>query len=277
MKITIEFDIHDALRLLRRALVPLTLLAITIPIYVHAGQVGALIGFSPAQTIRAAELNQNFATLRTAVDDNHARIGDLAGLQTSARTTLVSAVNEVRLRIYGDGSAGAKVVSANATLSDRNTQYTDFTVNAGVTLTIPSGHVLRCTGTFTNNGAIVVSVGARGGEFRGSGGQGELMLGYRGSQPGLGSDQAGWGVLGDSSTFRSGGQGARAIPSAWAVRYPGPYAGGGGAGAILGAAGSGGGSLVVLAGAGIVNAGSGSIRANGSSAVLGCGGGAVGS
>lgn len=50
---------------------------------------------------------------------------------------------------------------------NNNFQFTDFSVAAGVTLTVPSGTVIRCTGTFTNNGTIVVNTGAPGGSADG--------------------------------------------------------------------------------------------------------------
>ena len=67
-----------------------------------------------------------------------------------------------QLRIYGDGSAGARMVTSDEAFDDANRQYTDFTVGPGVTLTIPSGTVIRCTGVFANNGTIVVGPGSLG-------------------------------------------------------------------------------------------------------------------
>src|SRR6185436_15592993 len=71
-----------------------------------------------------------------------------------------------QLRIFGDGSAGAKTVAADEVwtglTAPTNPQFTDVTINAGTTLTVQSGTVIRCTGTFTNNGMIVVSVAAAG-------------------------------------------------------------------------------------------------------------------
>lgn len=57
--------------------------------------------------------------------------------------------------VYGDGSAGA-FTATNGTLDVSNPQFTNFTVPAGVTLHIPSGTTIRCSGTFTNNGTIIV-------------------------------------------------------------------------------------------------------------------------
>jgi hypothetical protein len=67
------------------------------------------------------------------------------------------------LRVYGDGTAGERNVTANATLEDVNLQYTNFRVASGVVLTVPSGTVIRCTGTFTNDGTILVDTFSRGG------------------------------------------------------------------------------------------------------------------
>src|SRR5262245_37476721 len=70
-----------------------------------------------------------------------------------------------QLRIYGNGSAGARAIATDEdwTLTPvDDPQFTDFTVNAGVTLTVPSGTVIRGTGTFTNNGKIVVARFAAG-------------------------------------------------------------------------------------------------------------------
>ena len=61
------------------------------------------------------------------------------------------------LRIYGNGSAGAHVVSVAedwGSTPPSNLMFTDFTINSGMTLDIPSGIVIRCKGTFTNNGTI---------------------------------------------------------------------------------------------------------------------------
>ena len=65
--------------------------------------------------------------------------------------------------VYGDGSNGAAAIASNTTFTNVNAQYTSFTVNSGVTLIVPTGAIIRCTGTFTNNGTIVVDVGGIGG------------------------------------------------------------------------------------------------------------------
>ncbi len=59
--------------------------------------------------------------------------------------------------LYGDGSAGAFTAPVTtSTLDITNTQFTNFTVPVGATLNVPSGTTIRCTGTFTNNGTVVV-------------------------------------------------------------------------------------------------------------------------
>jgi len=77
-----------------------------------------------------------------------------------------------QLRIYGDGSAGALTVTTDSTLfvdvaADGNLMFTDVTIDAGVTLRVTSGVVIRCSGTFTNNGTVtVLSVARTGGAVR---------------------------------------------------------------------------------------------------------------
>src|SRR5207244_3958635 len=61
---------------------------------------------------------------------------------------------------FGDGSAGDRLVAADEDWSDAaqlpaNLQFADFIVNAGVTLTLPSGLTIRCAGFFLNRGHIV--------------------------------------------------------------------------------------------------------------------------
>ena len=65
---------------------------------------------------------------------------------------------------YGDGSAGNLVIAGAVDWSasapaNNNYQFNDLTINAGATLTILSGSVIRCNGTFTNNGTINVLPG----------------------------------------------------------------------------------------------------------------------
>jgi hypothetical protein len=182
-----------------------------------------------------------------------------------------------QLRIYGDGSAGAKTLAADATLADANLQYTDFTVNAGVTLTVESGTTIRCTGTFTNRGTIVVGSGARASEHHAFVGTTDGTQAP--AHPGVALRSAGVGELGATGVLRAGGQSGLAL-SAFQARQlvrPGATAGGAGAsryGGGLGAAG--GGSLVVLGGTAVVHADGATITAAGADGGIGQGGGAGG-
>jgi hypothetical protein len=189
-----------------------------------------------------------------------------------------------QLRIYGNGSAGAATVAANGVLftgvaADGNLQFTDFTINAGVTLAVPSGTIIRCTGTFTNNGTIIVGTAAIGGFTTVNGATSSTgMPGVRPALPGIALGPAGSGELGDATALRSGGQPGTGVGNqARLILKPGLYGGGGGAAALGGTTqgGQGGGSLVILASAAIVNAGT--IDANGTNAsAFGSGGGAGG-
>lgn len=174
------------------------------------------------------------------------------------------------LRIYGDSSSQSVTYSENATLPPGTMQYYDFTVKSGVTLTVPSGAVIRCYGTFTNLGTINVEFGAQGG-FTASD---EIPVhGFeRQAHPGVSSGSAGYPECLDATPPQGahGGVGGVGISRAAAalLRYPGSNAGGG-----AGHYGRGGGSLVVLARAGIHNGGA--IIAEGESHYSGGGGGII--
>jgi hypothetical protein len=175
------------------------------------------------------------------------------------------------LRVYGDGSAGAKTISASATLDDVNTQYTDFIVDAGVTLTVPSGTVIRCTAHFVNNGTIVVPPAARGGALR----DGSSIPATSGLAAGVPANAT---IATNSSLARGtdGGVGI-GIPSGRRILLPGILGGGGGGGAGVnysGGGGSGGGTVVILAKTDISLVGA--LTANGEAGTSSSGGGAGG-
>lgn len=176
------------------------------------------------------------------------------------------------LRVYGDGSAGAKVVATSGTYSNVNSMHTDFTVESGATLSVPSGTVIRCTGSFENNGTIVVPSGLTGGNVNGQDST-SIMPSLAAPLPGVSLRAAASGEFGNSSADRSGGSGGVGISAFQArqIRYPGPHGGGAGAGGFTFSGGAGGGTVVILCAGPIVN--NGTIRADGSAGLIGGGGG----
>jgi hypothetical protein len=182
-----------------------------------------------------------------------------------------------QLRVYGDGSAGAKTVAADELwtggTAPTNFQFTDVTINAATTLTVPSGTVIRCTGTFTNNGTIVVQEGASGAfvsssQFLGSSFGGVNIPG----EAGIALRAAQSGEIGDTTSSLRGGIGGTGVPAehARSILAPGVKAGGGGGASyvdsFLGGSNDGnpgGGSLVVLCQGAVVN--NGTITADGAS------------
>src|SRR5262245_20628358 len=138
-----------------------------------------------------------------------------------------------QLRIYGDGSAGAKTVAADETwvaaAAPTNPQFADVTINSGATLTVQSGTVIRCTGTFTNNGMIVVSVAAPG-AFESSGSLFGTPFGGVHALPeaGISLRAAQSGEIGDDTAFRRAGLGGvgLTLEQARSILAPGVKAGG---------------------------------------------------
>lgn len=180
------------------------------------------------------------------------------------------------LRIYGDGSDGALAMASNTVSSVVNHQYTDVTINAGVTWTVPSGTVIRCTGSFTNNGTISVGTYAEGGRH-GTIAAGQLTAQAGAAHPGIGTSSASNGAFGTnaSTTYGGGESGGLSASQARQILKPGPLGGGGGGAGFLSGA-SGGGTVTVLCKGAVVN--NGTISANGASTLvtLGDGGGGGG-
>jgi hypothetical protein len=158
-----------------------------------------------------------------------------------------------------------------------NLQFTDFTVNNGITLTVPSGTVIRCSGTFTNNGTIDVATGSVGSNRGGGGGVDASTQGLAEAvaHPGVTRRSAGNGEIGDNNNQQSAGFGGPGLDRLQArlILMPGVNGGGGGGRGLSGSGSAGGGTIVVLARTGIVN--TGNIFASGASAGGGGGGGGI--
>lgn len=104
--------------------------------------------------------------VRTAVNDNDTRISTnttTLSSQDSRITALEGASSGSSA--YGNGSSGALAISSSQDWTDAGgdapaneaLQFTDITIGSGQTLTLPSGTVIRRTGTFTNNGTLAVA------------------------------------------------------------------------------------------------------------------------
>jgi hypothetical protein len=178
--------------------------------------------------------------------------------------------------LYGNGSAGPLTIAVSTTLTDANTQYTNVIVNAGQTLTVQSGTVIHCTGTFTVNGTLNVATGGNGGNLENDTDFTATTLSpqIRPGTQGLADSAAGFPEVGGTTDICLGGEGGigQGTESRF-IFYPGHNAGGSGAGAPGNTGGAGGGGLTVLAFGAISIPGT--LNANGGSPV-GAGGGAGG-
>ncbi len=129
---------------------------------------------------------------------------------------------------YGNGSERNVVVASSTDIQSLtpsgNFQYENFIVDPGVTLYVPSGTKIRCTGNFTVNGTIEVGPGAAGG----------LLAAFTGRPPGAGNSRAAasTGELTANSTDADPGQFGVALLTEQAAQlyHPGVFGGGGGAG-----------------------------------------------
>lgn len=181
--------------------------------------------------------------------------------------------------IYGNARNGSKIISSDTTLPVGSHEYKDFTVNEGVTLTVPSGTVIRTTGFFTNNGTIAVSTYVKGGTSLAA----DPNLLTRRSKPamsGIAPATSGFGSFGGSLNVVASPFGPSGASSAGLVLLPGPMGGGGGGpgdgitGGFGGTGGDGGGTLVIICKGSIIN--TGTINAAGKDGTFGGGGGGGG-
>ena len=224
----------------------------------------------------AAHLASAISALAVVSSPNSLAQGTVA-TQLSALLGFINYQSGQVGRIYGNGSAGALEIVANTNWgaygspANQNLQFTNLTINSGWTLTVPSGTVIRVTGSFINFGTITVQPYAEGSAVHlKNTGTAEML--YRPSAQGFGRAPScsGERAVGGGTTLE-GGWGGRGVGNLTAMALllsPGPIGGGGGAACLFGldgtqsaSGGLGGGTLVVLAAGAISNAGT--INANG--------------
>lgn len=171
---------------------------------------------------------------------------------------------------FGDGSDGALVVTAaqDGQELQPSGSYTDFTIEAGVTVTVASGTTIRCTGTFRNDGTLLVGPGATGGGLVSFAGQVDLTRQFSDYVVpwGAGDARAPAGspvVMQEQAAL--GAVGGRGLGTAVFTIPPSHYrrGGGGGSAALDGVGADGGGLLRVIARGAIENGAAGVIGAVG--------------
>lgn len=253
-------------------------LLLTLPLFL-------LVTEGPAISATRHFICKNSTTNAIAVRENRCKRGETkitnySSLQGQAGTNGINGTDGT-LRVYGDGSGGALTVSGSVTLSNENLQATNITINSGSTLYVPSGTVLRCTGTFTNNGTIDVGQHALGGVAS------NASVTVHGTAPsivpaaaGASLNHASQGAFGTNGNTLAGGLAGHGFTwnSAAAPRQMyrlGPNGGGGGgSGITVTGGGAGGGTLTVLCSGAVIN--NGTILAQGDNGDVGSGGGAGG-
>ncbi|GFE80542.1 hypothetical protein GCM10011487_25420 [Steroidobacter agaridevorans] len=240
--------------------------------------------FMPGTPARAAEVNGNFAAVKAAVDDNHARIGTLqsgvSGLDGRV-TALESADAALGRWMYGDGSAGDLVVAGSTqwlgSQEPANLNFNNCTIPSGTTLVVRAGTTVRCAGTFTNDGTITVLLGAQGGYINFPRAT-VVGTGITPPHPGDMNEAAGMPSFDTDGVYTStmvGGRGSAALSKTYVLSNLARLhmGGGAGSGAAGSAGGIGGGLIRVLAKGALVN--NGRIDANGATGAGGGGGGIV--
>jgi hypothetical protein len=272
----------------------------------------ALTTFQSNTTAKSSEVNANFSTLKDAVNTKQDKVtgtcpsgqaireiaadgtitcetddvgaGDVTSVTAGTGLSGGGDTGDISISIDsnagftffgGDGSAGDLTIDTNTdwtTSPPTNLNYANITINSATTLTVPAGTTIRCTGTFTNNGTISVTAGAKGG----NGGLSEFTYPYRGhAHPGDSFGAAGNGgydeTVGNSVVW---GLGGTAIPQATARSSFNLFKIGGGGGGAGTTGGDGGGLIKIYCKGAISN--TGIISAKGLNGANNAGGGAGG-
>ena len=161
-----------------------------------------------------------------------------------------------------------------------NPNFGNITINVGQTLTVPAGTTIRCSGTFTNNGTLLVTQGAFAAALDNFAFFATVDI-YSTGHPGDSFRPA----IGGSYDINSvavprniqGGLGGAAIPQATATTSFNSFRIGGGSGAGWRSGSEGGGGLVkVYCSGDVTNSAMGTISANGGTPVRLSGGGGGG-
>jgi hypothetical protein len=208
-------------------------------------------------------------------------------LTAKKMNNIKSAVNDNDTNITaffsGDGSAGDLTVSAAVNWNSTppaNPNFANITIDAGQTLTVPAGTTIRCSGTFTNNGTLEVTQGARMSSMS------NFAFGatpdiYAAGHPGDSFKAANGGAYYTNGVavpvFIQGGLGGEGIPQATAISSFNSFriGGGSGSGWRPGTDGDGGGLVKIYCSGNIVNAGTINANGNGAANLSGGGGGGI--
>lgn len=233
----------------------------------------------------AADVNTNFSATAAAVNAKQNLVTGTCPVGQSIRSVNANGTVVCQSISFfgGDGSAGNLTISTATDWNSAppaNPNFANVTINPGQTLTVPAGTIIRCSGSFTNNGTLAVSIGAQNSGtsfFTSASGASAGAMSVAG--PGDTPRAAVPGAMDNNAAGRSllGGTGGVGIPQAVARTAFGGFRIGGGAGAGPFDSGAGGGGLVKIycegsiANAGTINA----LGANAGFASFGGGGGGI--
>jgi len=206
--------------------------------------------------------------------------GDI--LTTTILKNIKSAVNDNNNypRFYGDGSAGVLNVSGVVDWrlgapSGNNLNFTDIVISTGGTLKVSAGTTIRCTGTFINEGTLLVQSQTNFGSFaHTTNAWNRIDPAGKGDALTAASTPEGHTALG---VLLLAGIGGRGLPRATAASSFSHFRSGGGAGSpnLFGSSGARGGGLVKIYCKGDIT-NNGVINADGETSGISSGGGGGG-
>jgi hypothetical protein len=257
MRVRIEFDSRRGRIAFRCGIT--AAVAFVVCSLAYASQVGVLNTFSAGQVISSSAINTNFTALKVAINDTDNKCGDLTTLATTAKTSLVAAVNEVNGKIPTGTLLTS--VTADTTLKGNGTAATPLGVDLSVATGLDGRYLNKVTGgtvlagvTFTGPVSVLnpqlaaSSLFCQGGAGSAvnQGGQGLVAVGGAGNPAGFSSTAQ----TGGDGTDSTGGNGANDTGAGAGVGGIGLFAKGGTGGTSVGTNGNGGVGLFAQGGPG---------------------------
>ena len=257
-------------------------LAISSAAYSQANFAGPINdNYTTGDTLTATTLNN----IKSAVNDNDTTISDIDASITGINTRISDNTSSIDAAFSGDGSAGELTITGSinwVTNPPVNPYFGNVIIMPGGILTVPAGTTIYCSGTFLNDGTLIVEPGTTTGRTLStltgsvSASNGRQYSQHPGDTPAPATMGENHDTVLQANVTLYGGFGGLPIPKTVATTAFGNFRiGGGSGGGSASGSGKGGGLVKIYAGVNILN--SGIIEAKGGDAIVpGHGGGGGG-
>jgi len=172
----------------------------------------AFVGQGQGSSITSAMFMAGAVSSNSLADNAVTSTKIAEGTIVNADVSAAAAISPTKLVFYGDGSGGVLNVTTNSELSG-NSNFTECTIQSGITFNVPAGATIRCAGSFRNNGTIIVANGAPSGRIDNVLSPNQVLPRSLVAGTGDTKGPAGLPEIGTAAIAVDGGAGGSALPS----------------------------------------------------------------